>query len=214
VNRQLPNLGSWGNNGVNRIKGSAILEYFLALATRLRRVRVCCGDWSRIVTDGALSFGDYVGIFLDPPYDEDVRGAVYNTDNKGQEQLSHAVRDWAIAAGKNPRYRLCWRGMRMNTPRQCRTTGGCTLGKPIAATALPETRTATITQIGTKSGCGSARIVSTRNQNYSNDPRQSHFHRRRHRRRCLRRLGAVRQARAAGRPDTCRHRHCVCRVVR
>jgi len=110
VNRKLPHLGSWGNNGVNRIKGSAILEYFLALATRLRRVRVCCGDWSRIVTDGALSFGDSVGIFLDPPYDEDVRGAVYNTDNKGQEQLSHAVRDWAIAAGKNPRYRIVLAG--------------------------------------------------------------------------------------------------------
>ena len=28
-----------------------------ALSARLRRVRVCCGDWARVVTDGAMTIG-------------------------------------------------------------------------------------------------------------------------------------------------------------
>lgn len=113
VNRQLPHLGNAGQ-GVNRQRphlgdaGHGIYEYFRDLAERLRTVRVCCGDWSRIVTDGALSFGSTVGVFLDPPYLGDVRTTdLYTVDD---HTISHAVREWALAHGDDPRYRIVLAG--------------------------------------------------------------------------------------------------------
>lgn len=122
VNRKLPHLGDAGR-GVNRkrplLAGERssergptaredLRDYFQQLAARLRKVRVCCGDWSRVVTDGALSYGDKVGIFLDPPYLGDLRTAdLYSCDD---HTISIAVRDWAIANGENPRYRIVLAG--------------------------------------------------------------------------------------------------------
>jgi DNA adenine methylase len=107
VNRQLVHLGNAGC-GVNT--GLAeIIEYLSTLAARLRYVRVCCGDWQRVVTDGALSHGDPVGIFLDPPYDIDMRGDCYNTDAENGN-VSTAVREWCIENANNPRYRIVLAG--------------------------------------------------------------------------------------------------------
>jgi hypothetical protein len=107
VNRQLPHLGSRDQGGQLR-PNPQLQDYFLALADRLRRVRVCCGDWSRVVTTGALSFGDSVGIFLDPPYLGDVRSKnLYRVDD---HNLSNIVREWAIANGGNKRYRIVLAG--------------------------------------------------------------------------------------------------------
>jgi hypothetical protein len=70
----------------------------------LRRVRVCCGDWSRVVTDGALNYGATVGVLLDPPYLGDVRTAdLYRVDD---HSLSADVRRWALGHGDDPRYRI------------------------------------------------------------------------------------------------------------
>jgi hypothetical protein len=103
VNRKRVHLGSLGNNGLARLAGNGLHAYLRALADRLRRVRVCCGDWSRVVTDGALAHGDPVGIFLDPPYSGDVRDAgCYSHDTNPAGE----VRDWAVAHGDNPRYRI------------------------------------------------------------------------------------------------------------
>jgi hypothetical protein len=124
--RKLPHLGNAGR-GTNRQrpqcsgdksagpldradKQDGIALYFQQLAARLRKVRVCCGDWSRVVTDGALSYGSTVGVFLDPPYRGDVRTAdLYAVDD---HTISVAVRDWAIANGDNPRYRIALCGYR------------------------------------------------------------------------------------------------------
>jgi hypothetical protein len=102
VNRQLVHLGDAGR-GVNRQRQD-ITEYMLALADRLRRVRVCCGDWQRVITNGALNYGATVGVFLDPPYAAGVGRDVtlYNHET----DVSGAVREWAIANGDNPRYRI------------------------------------------------------------------------------------------------------------
>ena len=111
VNRQLPHLG-------NRAPGAdlaqtwtgdtPLIEYFHALSARLRRVRVCCGDWARVLTEGATAYGDSVGLFLDPPYLGDVRTRdLYRIDD---HSLSIAVRDWAIARGRDPRFRIVLAG--------------------------------------------------------------------------------------------------------
>lgn len=87
-----------------------ILAYLNELAERLRYVRVCCGDWSRVVTRGALDFGRSVGIFLDPPYDTSLRdNRIYNTD-KEYGSISSKVRQWCIENQDNPRYRIVLAG--------------------------------------------------------------------------------------------------------
>lgn len=84
--------------------GRGILDYMQALAARLRSVRVCCGDWSRVVTDGATSYGASVGVFLDPPYSGDVRTSdLYAVDD---HSISAAVREWALSKGDDPRFRI------------------------------------------------------------------------------------------------------------
>ena len=112
VNRQLVHLGDAGR-GVNPDsllpRNDALYEYMRQLAARLRNVRVCCGDWSRIVTNGALSYGDTVGVFLDPPYSDaaDRCANLYAVDSL---DVAHDVRAWCIANGDNPRYRIVLAG--------------------------------------------------------------------------------------------------------
>jgi DNA adenine methylase len=107
VNRQRPHLGDAGQ-GVNSLERRPITQYMQALADRFRDTRVCAGDWTRVVTTGALSYGTHVGIFLDPPYLGDVRTAdLYAVDD---HTISHAVRDWCLANGNNPRYRIVLAG--------------------------------------------------------------------------------------------------------
>ncbi len=117
VNRKLPHLGDAGQ-GVNRKlphlgdagQGeSGLYAYMHALAARLRTVRVCCGDWSRVVTRGALNYGGTVGIFLDPPYsDKSERTSnLYAVDDL---HVAHVVREWCIANGDNARYRIVLAG--------------------------------------------------------------------------------------------------------
>ena len=112
VNRQLPHLGNSGREtpplddlaSVPTSATAARASIFAALADRLRNVRVCCGDWERVVTTGALNYGASKGILLDPPYLGDVRTSdLYSTDD---HTIAHAVREWAIAHGDDPAYRI------------------------------------------------------------------------------------------------------------
>ena len=113
VNRKRPHLADAGR-GVNRQRphladaGQGLLDYFSGLAARLRRVRVCCGDWSRVVTAGAMAYGDSVGVFLDPPYLGDVRCKdLYRVDD---HSISVEVRNWAISHGEDKRMRIVLAG--------------------------------------------------------------------------------------------------------
>ena len=122
VNRQRPHLGGAGQ-GVNRKRPMLageysaerrptnredLVQYFQSLAARLRRVRVCCGDWSRVVTNGAMAYGATVGVFLDPPYLGDVRTKdLYRVDN---HDIANVVREWAIANGDDKRLRIVLAG--------------------------------------------------------------------------------------------------------
>ncbi len=97
-----------------------IREWMVELAERLRHVRVCCGDWSRVVTPSVTTkvSGDSMvcGVFLDPPYDlRAVRGSAAGSDGAAptdklythhDNDLSAQVRAWAIEQGQNPLMRI------------------------------------------------------------------------------------------------------------
>lgn len=62
VNRQMPHVGNTGQSPVD--------TWIAALADRLRRVRVACGDWRRVLTPTVTTRHGVTGVFLDPPYGE------------------------------------------------------------------------------------------------------------------------------------------------
>jgi DNA adenine methylase len=94
VHRQLPHLGGAGQGEYER-RGDVLCEWMRDLRDRLRNVRVCCGDWARICTDGAMAHGSAVGIFCDPPYsaEADRDNAIYRCED---DAVDHRVREWCI----------------------------------------------------------------------------------------------------------------------
>ncbi len=76
-----------------------------ALAERLRAVRVCCGDWSRICGPSPTSKHGITGVFLDPPYADEAQRTddLYAADDG---RVSHGVREWAIAHGGDSLMRI------------------------------------------------------------------------------------------------------------
>lgn len=119
VSRQLSQLsgdGGAAGRGIHSLANSGLCDWMLALQERLRRVRVCCGDWTRVLRPSVTEKIGLTGIFLDPPYDmrivSDKRSGrdgnapsdkLYeNHDN----ELSAEVRKWAIEHGSNRMLRI------------------------------------------------------------------------------------------------------------
>jgi len=111
VNRELPHLGNAGR-GVNRElphlgdAGQGLADYLTALAGRLARVRITCGDWRRVVQPSVTrsgTGGDGVrAVFLDPPYA--TSGDLYAESSAG---VAEEVRAWCAAAPADLRVILC-----------------------------------------------------------------------------------------------------------
>jgi len=120
IKRQIPHLHDDGR-GVNRpdlggdkrspdIVSPGLVDWLHDLAERLRWVRVCCGDWTRVmgpsVTSKHLAVirngGACCGVVLDPPYSHDERAQVYRYDH----DVSADVRAWAIKHGDDPKLRI------------------------------------------------------------------------------------------------------------
>ena len=80
-------------------------KWFDELAIRLRNVRVCCGDWSRVCTPAYTWRIGLTGIFLDPPYTAEASrcAKLYREDDLS---IGHAVTAWAIEQGENPLMRI------------------------------------------------------------------------------------------------------------
>lgn len=84
-------------------KTGGIYAYFEALSARLRRVRVCCGDWSRVLGPSVTWRHGVTGVFLDPPYSPDERDKdLYSHDG----DVAVKARAWAIENGNNPLLRI------------------------------------------------------------------------------------------------------------
>ena len=99
INRQLPHLGDAG-------RGAFIADWFTALSVRLRDVRVCCGDWTRVMGNSVtIKHPGITGVLLDPPYADTAGrdGDLYAVDS---QQVAHAVREWALTHGDDPRLRI------------------------------------------------------------------------------------------------------------
>ena len=97
INRKLPHLGD---------AGRGIADMLTPLSERLRRVRVCCGDWRRVVTESVTVKHGATGILLDPPYTDgfDAEEGAYSAG--GGAEVWHDAAAWAVEAGADQRLRI------------------------------------------------------------------------------------------------------------
>ena len=106
VHRKRPHLNDIGM-GVHRKRGrgSSMLGMFTEITERMRRVRVCCGDWSRVTGDTVTWRNGLTGVLLDPPYADTAQRSkdLYTNDSL---DVAHAVREYAIENGDNPLMRI------------------------------------------------------------------------------------------------------------
>lgn len=126
ISRKRPKLGHQGSGvhapRLRREKGPTvdgeadhqlIRKWFRQLMDRLRNVRVLCGDWSRVLGPSStyknLAVRDgFVGVFLDPPYSDDVR--VKNLYAKDAGSVAIDVRAWCAENGSNPKMKIVLSG--------------------------------------------------------------------------------------------------------
>jgi DNA adenine methylase len=111
VARQVPFIGggqgtqgqgvhAHGNGGNRR---AHLTAYMRQLAARLERVRVCCGDWTRVTGPSVTWKHGLTAVFLDPPYSHAERDSkLYSHDN----DVAADARQWAIENGDNPQLRI------------------------------------------------------------------------------------------------------------
>ena len=114
VHRKAPK-SDRGTDSRLAMRREALVSWFTALQARLRNVRVCCGDWKRILGPSPTVHIGVTGVFLDPPYEPTMiaqgagRDGFSNTDRLYGSHavgLSALVRDWALQHGDDPRLRI------------------------------------------------------------------------------------------------------------
>ena len=108
VHRQRVHLGGVGGSQdihAAHARGDSLYDWFAALQARLRYVRVCCGDWTRVMGPSVTWKHGLTGIVLDPPYsaEEGRDPGIYANDDL---QVAHSVRAWCLANGKNKLLRI------------------------------------------------------------------------------------------------------------
>lgn len=101
VNRKRVHLGD-ADDSLEMADQNGLVDWMLALAERLKRVRVCCGDWKRICTNTPTVKQGRTLVFLDPPYSAE---ADRNDTLYSEEDLSvaHDVRRWCLDNQNDPK---------------------------------------------------------------------------------------------------------------
>jgi site-specific DNA-adenine methylase len=101
----LPELINGNGSGVITKRGEFLTAYLRRLAARLERVRVCCGDWSRVTGPSVTWKHGVTAVFLDPPYSAEAGrdNQIYSTDSG---TVAHDVRQWCLENGDNPLLRI------------------------------------------------------------------------------------------------------------
>jgi hypothetical protein len=97
IHRQRIHLGNAGQGD--------IYDWMKTLAARLCRVRVCCGDWQRVLGPCPTTNHGVTGVFLDPPYTA-AAGRNLSIYREDDLDIGHQVRDWAVAHGHDPLLRI------------------------------------------------------------------------------------------------------------
>lgn len=88
-----------------------LAQWMKRLRDRLRPVRVCCGDWSRVCSSRSTTTRiGMTGVFLDPPYAAET-GRDMNLYAKECGKVAHEVRAWCIEQGVNPQMRIALAGL-------------------------------------------------------------------------------------------------------
>lgn len=100
TSRKLPRLSGSGC-GVHGL--GDVASNIRSIATRMRRVRVACGDWTRVMVPTVIGDDAPTGVFLDPPYGT---GVVQYSGCTISSDVASAVRAWAIENGKRPNIRI------------------------------------------------------------------------------------------------------------
>ena len=86
-----------------------LYSWFRELSERLRRVRVVCGDWTRVCGGDWQDDRGTCGIFFDPPYSAEA-GRDPKIYAEESATIAHEVREWAIKRGERKTYRICLAG--------------------------------------------------------------------------------------------------------
>ena len=124
--KRLPHLGNAGM-GVHAPTFGDARGALLAISARLRRVRITCGDWRRVLTPAVTTIHGVTAVFLDPPYPV---SAEVDYPVGSAPGLWEEVARWAGENGKNPRLRIALCGYEgMPAPEgwakhEWRTSGG------------------------------------------------------------------------------------------
>ncbi len=100
-------------------QGENVREYFQLLAERMRRVRICCGQWDRLLGPAVTTCHGITGVFLDPPYLGSEHTVSYAGDGQDWDDLvadtkamdlALKVREWCIENGHDPLLRIALAG--------------------------------------------------------------------------------------------------------
>lgn len=81
-----------------------IHDWFQSLSDRLRRVRVVCGDWTRVCGGNSQDKMGICGMFFDPPYG--VTDRCQNIYYHDSITIVSDVQEWVLERGKLPSYRI------------------------------------------------------------------------------------------------------------
>ena len=120
--RKLPHLSGGGGVGVGYGRGvharhgrahGDLFAWFDALSTRLRTVRITCGDFERILSPAVTTAHGPTGVLLDPEYDPEMCRPMYPTKAgvNVERTASARARRWAIDHGDNPDFRIVLCGL-------------------------------------------------------------------------------------------------------
>lgn len=101
---QLPRCHGFGGMGMHGQRVDNIYDWFIALQQRLRRVRICSGDWKRITGPSVVMGNGVTGILLDPPYDDTQRTRKLYAEDGGK--AAGDARVWALENGDDPQLRI------------------------------------------------------------------------------------------------------------
>jgi hypothetical protein len=109
--RKLPHLANAGRGA--RRAPTDLYAYLGALSERLRRVRITCGDWTRVLGPSVTTKHGLTAVLLDPPYAHEGRDDdlyTHDTDIAGE------VRAWAVEHGDDPLLRIAYCGYEDGQP--------------------------------------------------------------------------------------------------